>query len=163
MSVARLKAQSTPMRNNTTLHEICVGMVVRCQNGAIGRVAGLAPAWAEHPTHLVVRSGPLVPHEWAIPLHWVVQVADDQVLLRVRRRHVTHMSPLITDDLLQAELREALHNEPALRADDAFQSITVAVHNHVVTLRGHVRTIWLAMLAEAIARQRQVCGTYKTS
>lgn len=141
------------VENNAGVHEIRRGTLVRCQDGVIGRVVGLAPEWVDHPTHLVVQAGPLVPQEITLPLQWVAQVTPDQVVLRVRRRHLERALPRVTDDMLQAEVQEALYNTPQFRPDDAFRSIEVTAQDQVVTLRGNVRTTWRALLAEIIARQ----------
>lgn len=153
MSVAMLQAEPDVAARPDDTHGIRAGMAVRCVDGAIGRVVGLAPAWLERPTHLVVETGPLTPNPIAIPLQWVGQVTSDQVLLQVRRRQLARLRPCVTDELLRAEVCEAVYNIPTFRADDAFLMIDVAVSDHVVTLRGHVRTLWRALLAETVARQ----------
>lgn len=154
MSAAMPQAESrTAAPAHACWHDIRAGMGVRCQDGSIGRVVGLAPDWVDRPTHLLVQTGPLVSHEIALPLQWVAQVMPDQVVLHVRRRHLARVLPCVTDDQIQAEVREALHDAPTFRADDAFLMIDVAARGHVVTLGGHVRTLWRALLAETIARQ----------
>lgn len=153
MSVAMLPAESSAAPAPVCWHDIRAGMHVCCQDGSIGRVVRLAPDWVDRPSHLVVQTGPLVVHEIVLPLHWIVQITSDQVVLRVRRRHLARILPCATDDQLRAEVREALHDTPTFQEADAFLRIEVAAHDHVVTLRGNVRTLWRALLAETIARQ----------
>lgn len=153
MAVAMMQAVRHQAANNVMLNEIRSGMTVCCQDGAVGRVAGLAHEWAEQPTHVMVQTGWLVPQEVALPLPWVAQVVPDQVVLHVRRRHVERLLPRVTDELLQSDVCDALRNTSTFNVDDSYLSIDVVVHDHVVTLRGNVRTIWRALLAETIARQ----------
>lgn len=153
MAIDAPQAALAPEQAHGPAHEIRPGMTVCCQEGTIGRVAGLAPAWASQPTHLVVQTGPLIPRKLVLPLHWVARVTQNQVVLQVRRRHTARIRPHSTDELLQDEVREALYNTSQFRQDDAFLMIDVAVTGQVVTLRGNVRTLWRVLLAETIARQ----------
>lgn len=153
MSVATLRAESPLVHNCALSHEIGIGMIVRCQDGPVGRIAGLAPAWSEYPTHVIVQTGRLIQRDIALPLQWVAHVTGNQVMLRVRRRHVSRVLPCVTDELLEAEVREVLYCSSEFRANDAFQSIAVTVRDHEVTLQGNVRTLWRALLAETITRQ----------
>lgn len=153
MSIDTRQAAGASEQELVQTHAIRPGMTVRCQDASIGRVAGLAPLWAEQPTHLVVQAGPLTPHELVLPLRWVAHVTQDQVVLQVRQRHLARIRPRLTDDLLKDEVREALYTMPQFRVDNAFLMIDVTVSDHTVTLRGNVRTLWRALLAETIVRQ----------
>jgi osmotically-inducible protein OsmY len=61
--------------------------------------------------------------------------------------------PSASDDLLKADVCEALYNSAEFRLNDAFLHIEVTVRDHVVALRGNVRTLWRSLLAETIARR----------
>lgn len=128
------------------------GMLVRCHDRFVGHVLGLAPEWAAQPTHLVVHTGPLVTDTRLLPLSWIAEISADQITLRVRRRNLERIRPIRDDEQIAAEIREALYTTPTFRADDAWQAIEVCCVDHAVTLRGNVRTIWRALLAETIAR-----------
>jgi osmotically-inducible protein OsmY len=134
-------------------HSPRTDLPVFCPDGYVGKVVELAPAWLDQPTHLLVRSGAIVPQTVSIPIAWVDDVEADRVRLRVRRRRVARLPPLRTDEVIAADVRQAIATSGAFSDPAALDAITIVCEAGRVSARGNVRTVWRALYVEVLARQ----------
>jgi osmotically-inducible protein OsmY/uncharacterized protein YrrD len=128
------------------------GQEVWATDGRAGRVDLLLLDPSGQVRHFVIRKGRVLGRDVIVPVDWISAIDERGVHLAVERAALYQLPPYRPDSAIAADVDQALWSDEVIRALD-IETIDVAVHDGVVTLRGYATTPTSKAQAERAARQ----------
>ncbi len=146
-----LESQLTGSEMEHLALRLRAGQQVFCRDGHAGRVSLiLLDPWGQV-KGFVMHSGHLPGENLIVPVAWVQEVDGENVHLSMENYALLSLPAYSPDYVLAEEVEKALWAEEILRETDV-HDISFPVQDGIVSLRGHVVTLWNKHRAEEIAR-----------